>query len=76
MLPDCDVLILDCEGAEIEIIDGMEQRPRTMIVESHGFLDSPESAVLNSLEAFDYYVDNKRVEYEQNGIYVLTAHKK
>lgn len=76
MLPDCDVLILDCEGAEIEIIDGMEQRPRTMIVESHGFLDSPESAVLNSLEAFDYYVDNKRVEYEQKGICVLTAHKK
>lgn len=34
-LEDCDVLEMDCEGAEEEILRGMEITPRVVIVESH-----------------------------------------
>lgn len=34
-LPECDILVLDCEGAEEDIIKGLEQRPRAVIVEVH-----------------------------------------
>jgi hypothetical protein len=72
-LPDCDVLVLDCEGAELEILDGMEQRPRVAVVEAHGFLDAPESAVRASLEELGYEVVDHRVEYEPKGVVVLTG---
>jgi tRNA A58 N-methylase Trm61 len=35
-LPECDVLVLDCEGVEKEILEEMEIRPRVLIVETHG----------------------------------------
>jgi hypothetical protein len=34
-LPECDVLELDCEGAEKTILEGLNKRPRTIIVETH-----------------------------------------
>ena len=34
-LPNCDVLELDCEGAEVSILKGLTQRPRVLIVEVH-----------------------------------------
>jgi hypothetical protein len=34
-LPECDVLELDCEGAEEEIINDMGLSPRVIIVEMH-----------------------------------------
>lgn len=34
-LPDADVLIMDCEGAELDILDGMTIRPDRIIVEAH-----------------------------------------
>jgi len=43
-LSDCDVLELDCEGAEIEIIQNIMINPRVIIVEIHPWLfsDNPE----------------------------------
>jgi hypothetical protein len=35
-LPECDVLELDCEGAEVDILRNMVIRPRVIIVETHG----------------------------------------
>ena len=35
-LPDCDVLELDCEGAETLILENMRLFPRTILVETHG----------------------------------------
>lgn len=55
-LPRCDVLELDCEGAEIEIIDALQFQPDTIIVESHGFLDTPTDAVKKALERNSYRV--------------------
>lgn len=34
-LPACDVLVLDCEGAEKAILENLDQQPRTIIVEVH-----------------------------------------
>jgi len=34
-LPECDVLELDCEGAEYNILSGMEIRPRDLFIEIH-----------------------------------------
>lgn len=35
-LPNCDVLSIDCDGCELDVLDNIEVRPRTIIVEHHG----------------------------------------
>jgi len=79
-LPPCDVLVLDCEGAEVEILQNMEIHPHTVIVESHGFLGTPKSQVQETLEDCGYRtisadVADTRVErYCKNAsIYVLVS---
>lgn len=74
-LPESEVLILDCEGAEIEIINNMSDCPSIIIVESHGFLNSPEFKVKAKLESKGYQIQNRAVEHKQKGIVVLTATK-
>jgi hypothetical protein len=34
-LPDCDVLEMDCEGSELQILENLDIRPETLIVELH-----------------------------------------
>lgn len=34
-LPDCDVLEMDCEGSELQILENMDIRPETLIIELH-----------------------------------------
>jgi len=77
-LPDCDVLVLDCEGAEIDILEEMEIRPRAVLVETHGMYDAPEAAVRDKLDCAGYKIDESVVAEkrlrdicEENGIYVL-----
>ncbi|GAA0276026.1 class I SAM-dependent methyltransferase [Halobacterium noricense] len=77
-LPACDVLVLDCEGAELDIIDEMEIQPKVLIVETHGMYDAPELAVRDRLDQAGYevvesMVAEKRLQSvcEKNGIYVL-----
>ncbi|WP_206750475.1 FkbM family methyltransferase [Halorubrum sp. SP9] len=72
-LPECDTLILDCEGAELEILESLDQRPQSIIVETHAFLDSPESAVRTKLDDIGYTIVNRGVELDEKGVYVLTA---
>lgn len=55
-LPDCDVLELDCEGAELDIIDNITFAPRSFIVESHGFLGAPSSSVMKKISSKGYKV--------------------
>ena len=77
-LPDCDVLVLDCEGAEINILKEMEIRPRAVIVETHGMFDAPEATVRDRLNDAGYETVESRVAEErlrkvceENGIHVL-----
>lgn len=49
-LDSCDVLVLDCEGAEQEIIDNIDFQPRTIIVETHGVFDAPTDETIELLQ--------------------------
>ena len=55
-LPECDVLALDCEGAEILILRNLKFRPRAIAVESHGIYGAPSKLVRELLEQLDYAV--------------------
>lgn len=53
-LPECDVLELDCEGAELEILGQMTVRPRVVLVEAHGLHGAPTNTVLALLRQLGY----------------------
>ena len=53
-LPDCDVLELDCEGAEVEILRGLALRPRALLIETHGLYGAPTEAVLALARGLGY----------------------
>lgn len=72
-LPDCDVLVLDCEGVEIGILKSIDQHPRVLIVETHTFLDSHEEDVRATPDDMDYEAVDRGVEVKEMGVYVLTA---
>jgi hypothetical protein len=56
-LPECDILQLDCEGAEIVILRNMAIRPRVIAVETHGVYGAPTMMVKELLEKMDYVVE-------------------
>lgn len=79
-LPDCDILVLDCEGAEIDILEEMEVRPRAVLVETHGMFDAPKVDVCDRLNRAGYKIVESNVaedrlwdECKEKGIYVLFA---
>ncbi|SEP14516.1 Methyltransferase FkbM domain-containing protein [Halorientalis persicus] len=81
-LPDCDVLVLDCEGAEMNILKEMEIRPRAVLVETHGLFDAPKSNVRDKLNCAGYETIESRVAEErsrefceENDIYVLYSRR-
>ena len=55
-LPDCDALIMDCEGAEIPILKNIQIRPRLIIVETHPLLNSPKDEVIKLLKNLEYEI--------------------
>lgn len=52
----CDVLELDCEGAELDILRGLTIRPRTILVETHGVYGSSTGDVADQLKQMGYAV--------------------
>jgi len=79
-LPECDLLELDCEGAEILISRNMAIRPRVIAVETHGEYGAPTRMVKELLEKLDYAVEEwglaePRVseECEANDIRILVG---
>jgi hypothetical protein len=79
-LPDCDVLILDCEGAEIDILSEMLIRPEAVIVETHGMFDASSYKVRSILTENGYKISSKDIAEERNrvtcikyDIYILAA---
>lgn len=57
----CDVLVLDCEGAELSILRNMTINPRRIIVESHGLYGSSSVELRSVLESGGYDVESCRV---------------
>jgi hypothetical protein len=82
-LPRCDILELDCEGAEAQILKSIQVRPRIVIVETHGLYGSCTEDVLRILENSSYeilsvQVAESRVEdfCKLNDIHVIVAREK
>lgn len=74
-LPECDVLELDCEGAEIGILREMKSSPRVIIVETHAKLGTSKEDVRSTLNKLNYTVVKEGIENKELGIFVLTATK-
>lgn len=55
-IPDCDVLDLDCEGAELEILRELECRPRLLTVEVHPHLGPAQEEVAAELDRLGYEI--------------------
>jgi hypothetical protein len=60
-----DVLVLDVEGAELGILDGLGTWPMVVIVETHPALGAPTEAVLDRLEPF--YANIEAREHKPGG---------
>ena len=48
-LSDADVLVLDCEGAEISIVDNLGTQPQTILCESHPSKGAPVSKITSAM---------------------------
>lgn len=55
-VPECDVLDLDCEGAEAEILEGLECRPRLLTVEVHPHLGPSIAGIEGRLDELGYEI--------------------
>ena len=60
-LPTCNVLEMDCEGAEVEILREMTIQPRVIVVETHGLYGAPTELVASLLEERGYVVDDRGI---------------
>lgn len=57
-LPSCDVLELDCEGAEVQILRELTFRPRVILVETHGLYGAPTTLLASIMEERGYVVSD------------------
>jgi hypothetical protein len=57
-LPTCDVLELDCEGAEVDILRELTSQPRVILVETHGLYGAPTHLVASLLEKRGYVISH------------------
>ena len=64
--PDCDVLVMDCEGAELPILQNIKIKPRLIIVETHPMFNSPKSKIIPLLNKLDYEIFISVEEYITN----------
>lgn len=71
-LPEADILEMDCEGAELIILEQMSIKPRTILVETHAQYGAPKDRVIEILREADYRII-KTINKDWDGIYHLTA---
>lgn len=53
-LPPCDILVMDCEGSEVEILSDMPFNPRAVVCEVHPQLGVDTDDVLRTLDQRGY----------------------
>src|SRR5262245_2296677 len=58
-LPTCNVLEMDCQGAEVDILREMIIQPRVIVVETHGLYEAPTELVASLLENRGYVVSDR-----------------
>jgi hypothetical protein len=74
-LPACDVLVLDCEGAEKQVVSDLTTPPSTVVVETHGDLGVAPEDMIKTLESRGYDVTDREAEVPERGIVILTARR-
>ncbi len=72
-VPECDVLELDCDGAEVAILEALGVRPRVVIVEVHPLIGCATGDVKSALGELGYEVVDEGVAGMDGGLPVLTA---
>lgn len=72
-LPEADVLILDCEGAETDIVPNLSFDPRAIVIETHGLYDAPPDLIAEQLSEAGYEVIFDQIMSESNGLSVLVG---
>lgn len=70
-LPECDALILDCEGAEHTIVPELDHLPRVIIVEAHDGYGDIETALCDH----GYTIVDRELYVPSEDTYVLTARR-
>lgn len=65
-IPECDVLDVDCEGAELDVLRGLEVRPRLLAVEAHPHLGCSHDDVEFELDRLGYEIV-ERESIERDG---------
>ena len=61
-IKECDVMELDCEGSELDIIDGLSRLPKKIIVETHPKKGADTSDVRKALGRKNYKIINEKKE--------------
>lgn len=69
----CDILELDCEGAELDILCEMEIHPRVIVVETHRHLGAPVEEVEQVLTDRSYDIRSREPLDADKGVYVVVA---
>lgn len=72
-LPPCDVLVMDCEGAEKRILSNLDSRPRVIITETHGCFDSPTQGAIKNLDEMGYETELSGWENKNKDVAILTS---
>ena len=72
--PECDALVMDCEGAELLILQNLIIRPRLIIVETHPMFDSPEEKITELLKNLGYDIISNNLR--QESVEILSAIRK
>jgi hypothetical protein len=72
-LPACNTLILDCEGTEKEIIGTFNQKPTSLVVETHGVHGAPTEEMKHLVKEIGYTIQSIEIVDEEYDISVITA---
>lgn len=72
--PACDVLVMDCEGAELPILQNLIIKPRLIIVETHPMFNSPEEKIIELLNNLNYDIISN--DLRQESLEILSAIRK
>lgn len=75
-LPEGDVLITDCEGAELDILQNLSSEPRTCIIEAHPNKGVDPDNVVEELESRGYVIEDVRPDNPDNPfVYIVVGEK-
>lgn len=72
-LPAADVVVSDCEGGELDLLDGYPHDPSRVVVETHGCFGCPTAEVASCLRADGYDIVTNAPENADRDVRVLAA---